>query len=221
MALNLADAEYVTRLSRQVDRRLMVGHTMRFFPGIQEVRRRIASGELTIRHMVGFFGLLRRTNVTSAGKPRSWTDNLLWHFGAHMVDVALWTAGYKEVESCRWSFGMSHPTQGIMDIGVVMSFPGSEIFTLAMSYNVQQLRWKLSFIGEEATLDFDAGTLFDSSGAIVIPHQSITDLREQNREFVESVREERDPAITGEDILATMQILQEGQDSIGLAGIRQ
>ena len=214
MALTLDEAERVTRLAREVDRRLMVAHTMRYFPAIQEVRRRVAEGELKIQHMVGFFGLFRRTNTTSAGKPRSWTDDLLWHFGAHMVDVALWTTGHEKAETCNWTFGPPHPTQGIMDIGLAMRLPGGELFTLALSYNVRQFRWNLGFIGEESTLDFETGALHDAEGETIVAQQSIVDLREQNREFVESVREGRDPAITGETVLPTMQILQDAQDGL-------
>jgi len=212
MALNVDDAERITRVARQADRRLMIAHTMRYFAGIQEVRRRVVEGDLKIHHIVGFFGLLRRANVTSAGKPRSWTDNLLWHFGAHMVDMALWTTGYAEAKDIFCRFGPTHSTQGVMDLSVIMTLPGGELITLVQSYNIHQFRWKATFIAEQTTLDFDMGMLYDFSGNIVVPHQSIVDLREQNREFVAAVRENREPAITGEDVLPAMRILQQAQD---------
>lgn len=211
IAQNLEDAQRVTNLARQMDRRLMVAHTMRYFPGIREVRRRVTSGELRIHHIVGFFGLLRRTNVTSAGRPRSWTDSLLWHFGAHMVDAALWTTGHSEASDVICRFGPKHPTQGVLDLSLMMVLPRSELFTLALSYNVSQFRWRLTFIGEEATFDFDMGALYDSEGNCVVPHQSITDLCEQDREFVDSILHQRDPAITGEGVLPAMQILHKAQ----------
>ena len=210
MALNVEDAERVTRLSRDRNRRLMIAHTMRYFPAIQEVHRRVQSGELHIHHIVGFFGLMRRANVTSSGQPRSWTDSILWHFGAHMVDIALWTTGHAEADVfCR--FGPEHSSQGVMDMSLNMTLPGGELVTLAQSYNVQQFRWRISFIGEETILDFDMGTLRYHAGEVIVPRQSITDLRAQNREFIDAVREGRDPAITGEDVLPAMHILQRAQ----------
>lgn len=211
MALSYTDAERATQISRQVDRRLMAAHTMRYFPGIREIHRRVAKGELSLHHIYGFFGLLRRTNVTSAGNPRSWTDNLLWHFGAHMVDAALWTAGASEATDIFCKFGPVHPTQGIMDMSFSMTLPGGRLFTLAQSYNMHAFRWRMTFIGEECTLDFDNGTLYNAQGDVVVPHRSIVDLSEQNREFVSAVREGRDPAITGEDVLPTMRILEQAQ----------
>lgn len=213
MALNVNDAEHVTKLSRQKGRRLMVAHTMRYFPGIREVHRRVTTGEMKIYHIVGFFGLMRRMNITSTGKPRSWTDNLLWHFGAHMVDAALWTTGYTKASNVLCQFGPKHPTQSIMDMSLCMTLPGGELFTLAQSYNVSDFRWRLTFIGEQNTLDFDNGTLRDTDGKIIVPYQSIVDLHEQDREFIEAIRRYRDPTITGEDVLPAMRILQTAQES--------
>ena len=210
MALNVGDAERMTRLSRDRNRRLMIAHTMRYFPAIQEVHRRVKSGELHLHHIVGFFGLMRRTNVTSSGKPRSWTDNILWHFGAHMVDIALWTTGHVDADVfCR--FGPKRSSNDVMDMSLNMTLPGGELVTLAQSYNVHEFRWRISFIGEETTLDFDSGALRDHSGNVLVPRQSITDLREQNREFISAIREDRDPAITGEAVLPTMHLLQKAQ----------
>jgi len=211
MALSAADAEQVAGLARQTDRRLMIAHTMRYFPAIQEVRRRTAAGELNIQHIVGFFGLLRRTNVTSAGQPRSWSDNLLWHFGAHMVDLALWTTGHTDARDVACRFGPVHPRQGVMDLSLAMTLPGGELVTLALSFNVRQFRWRAAFIGEQTTLDFDMGALAEAGGGGVVPPHSIVDLREQNAEFVAAVREGRDPAITAEDVLPAMRILQRAQ----------
>ena len=57
------------------------------------------------------------------------------------------------------------------------------------------------------------GELSDSQGEVVVPRQSIVNLRDQNREIVAAIRENRDPAITGEDVLPTMQILKQAQSS--------
>lgn len=212
MALSVADAERVTRMSRRLDLRLMVAHTMRYFPAIREVRRRVLSGELHIHHIVGFFGLLRRTNVTAAGATRSWTDNLLWHFGAHMVDMALWTTDSADGDvQCR--FGPEHPSLGVMDMSLAMTLSRGEIVTLAQSYNVHDFRWRATFIGEETTLNFDMGELTDYTGNVIVPAQSITELSEQNREFVDAIRERRDPAISGEDVMPAMRVLSRAQQN--------
>ena len=213
MALNCNDAERVTRLSRQLNKRLMVAHTMRFFPAIQEIRNRVMSGTLNIHHITGFFGNVRRTNISANGTQRSWTDNILWHHGAHMVDVALWILGQSEASAMHCQFGPPHPAQGIMDFSMALRLPGGQLFTLSESYYSSRLRWQMTFICEEGTFDFDTGTLYDADGKIIVPHHPVNDLHAQDREFIDSIRKGRDPAVTGEDVLPAMRILQMAQTS--------
>lgn len=210
LALNLGDARRVTRLSREEGRHLMVAHTMRTFPAIRELRRRVESGELHVEHFVGEFMMARRKNVTADGKPRSWTDNVLWHHGAHMVDAMLWITRNTTADVfCR--FGPEHPTQGVMNLSMSLLLPGGTVGTLAQSYGSYQFRWRLDVFAREDTLSFSMGELRDSKGEIVVPQRSIVDLREQNREFVQAILEHRDPAVTGEDVLPTMKILHDAQ----------
>ena len=213
MALNLPDAERVTRLARRVRLRLMVAHTMRTFPALLEVRRRVEAGELRIYHIVGLFGLPRRSNTTFAGNPRSWTDDLLWHFGAHMVDMALWLTGHREARRLFCQIGPKHPTQNVMDLSLCMTLPGGELVTFAQSFNLASFQWKVTFIGEQTTLVYDKGTLQGAEGEVIVPGRPIQDLRDQNQEFIAAIREGRDPSITGEEVLPAMRILQAAQDS--------
>ena len=211
IALNAIDAERITKMARESNSCLMIAHTMRFFPALKEVRRRIHSGELKIHQIIGFIGLLRRTNVTSAGKPRSWVDDLLWHFGAHMVDAALWVTGHTRTTNVSCHLGPQNPTQGVMDLSLGMSLPGGELVTINQSFNISKFRWTIVFIGEETTLEFNMNGLYDAKGTIIVPQQSIVDLYEQDLEFINAIREKRDPAITGEDILSSMRILHHAQ----------
>jgi len=211
MALNLAEAREVAELAANCKQRVMVAHTMRFFPSIKEIRRRVVEEDFRIQHIVGFFGLPRRENVTSAGKPRSWTDDILWHFGAHMVDVVLWLTGTDRIAGLSCQTGPRHPTQGVMDMSLSMKLSGGELFTLAQSFNLESLRWNLTVAGDQGTLEFDNGTLYDLDRKEIVPYQSIVDLHEQNREFVDAFRNERKPAIGPSDVLPTMEILAEAE----------
>ncbi len=105
IAMNLQDARCVTELSRQVDRRLMICHTMRYTPSLREVHNRVIEGRLHLHQIVGFFEILRRTNTSWSGKVRSWTDNILWHHGAHLVDLALWVSGCRQETEVHCCFG--------------------------------------------------------------------------------------------------------------------
>lgn len=213
MATNYDDARRLAERSRTVDRRLMVCHSMRFMPTLMEVKRRVAEGQLRIHHMVSFFGILRRSNTSWTGQKRSWTDNILWHHGGHLVDLAMWMVGAKEAVHVNCRFGPSHPTQKIMDMAMTIELPGGVLVSIAESYNISNYRWRALFIGEEATLEFCEGTLLDGDGNEIVDRHPNVDLESQNRDFVAAVREGRDPAITGEDVLPAMRVLQQAQST--------
>lgn len=220
IAMSFADAQRVTELSRRVDRRLMICHTMRYMPALREVRRRVAQGKLRIHQIACIFGIMRRTNANFLGKPRSWTDNILWHHGAHLVDLALWITGCGEPSDIHCRFGPLHPTQAVMDMSLLMVLPDGVLVTITQSYNLSRFRWRVVFIGEEETLEFSEGALHDAAGNVIVPQHSITDLHDQDQEFVNSVGQGRDPAITGEQVLPAMHVLEQAQASADAAAMQ-
>ncbi len=211
IAMNLADARQVTQLSRQLNRRLMICHTLRFQPGLVEIRRRVEAEQFHLHHFFAMFGIHRRENTNMYGKPRSWTDNILWHHGAHLVDLAIWISGCDHPANIDCRFGPLHPRQGVMDMSLTMSLDGGVPATICQSYNIHTFHWRATFIGEEDTLYWNEGELSTAAGKIIIPRADHTDLSVQNREFIAAIREDRDPAITGESVLPCMAVLEQAQ----------
>ena len=77
----------------------------------------------------------RRTNINAAGRPRSWTDHLLWHHAAHTVDLFQYQSG-EPVTDCYAVQGPIHPTLGIaMDVGILLKLASGAILTLSLSFN--------------------------------------------------------------------------------------
>ena len=67
-----------------------------------------SKGELKIQQMDVQTYFFRRTNMNAAGKPRSWTDHLLWHHACHTVDLFQYQTG--ETVSDRYAVqGPMHP----------------------------------------------------------------------------------------------------------------
>ena len=100
MADNLKDSEEIVKVQQETGLIAMAGHTRRFNPSHQWIHRKIVAGELKVLQMDVQTYFFRRTNMNALGKPRSWTDHLLWHHACHTVDLfALPDAG--EVASSR------------------------------------------------------------------------------------------------------------------------
>jgi 2-hydroxy-4-carboxymuconate semialdehyde hemiacetal dehydrogenase len=214
LALSLADARRVIDTADQNDRRLMVCHTMRTFPAIVEMKRRIEAGMFTLHHLVGYFGIVRRNNMSWDGRERSWTDDILWHHAAHIVDIALWLAQPRKVAEVTCRFGPAHPTQGFLDLSLILRFEDNTLSTIVVTYNTTRSHWGATFIGEEGTLGFRDGGLtdFGDQSTVMAPH-SVTDLFDQNCEFVRAVQEKREPAISGRSILPAMIVLDAAERS--------
>ena len=82
----------------------------------QWIHKRIARDELSIQQMDVQTYFFRRTNINALGEPRSWTDHLLWHHAAHLVDLFAYQTG-SPVKIAHALQGPVHPTLGIaMDI---------------------------------------------------------------------------------------------------------
>ena len=93
MADSLADSERLVRVQQETGVIAMAGHTRRFNPSHQWIHKRVLAGELKVLQMDVQTYFFRRTNTNALGKPRSWTDHLLWHHACHTVDLFAYQTG--------------------------------------------------------------------------------------------------------------------------------
>src|SRR5258708_35607045 len=135
MADTLADSREIVKVQKETGLVAMAGHTRRFNPSHQWVRNRILAGELKLQHLVVQTFFFRRTNMNAAGKPRSWTDHLLWHHACHTVDLFQYQTG-EIAHRANALQGPVHPELGIaMDMSVQLKVPSGAFCTLALSFN--------------------------------------------------------------------------------------
>ncbi len=124
VADNLKDSERLVRVQKETGLVAMGGHTRRFNPSHQWVHKRIKSGELKIQQMDVQTYFFRRTNMNALGKPRSWTDHLLWHHACHTVDLFRYQTG-EDIAVARALEGPHHPDLKIaMDMSIQMKTTG-------------------------------------------------------------------------------------------------
>ncbi|MFF4173060.1 Gfo/Idh/MocA family oxidoreductase [Streptomyces sp. NPDC001744] len=197
LAPSLADAEACLEAQQRTGLVAMVGHTRRFNPSHQWVRRRIQAGEYTLQQMDAQTYFFRRTNLNALGAPRSWTDHLLWHHAAHTVDLFAYQTGSPIVQANAVQ-GPIHPELGIaMDMSVQLRAANGAICTLSLSFNNDgPLGTFFRYIGDTGTYlarydDLVTGKdePIDVSGIDV----STDGIELQDREFVAAIREGREP----------------------------
>jgi 2-hydroxy-4-carboxymuconate semialdehyde hemiacetal dehydrogenase len=213
LADSWADAEEVNRVQQQTGRVCMVGHTRRFNPSHQWMHRRILAGELVISQMDVQTYFFRRTNMNALGRPRSWTDHLLWHHAAHTVDVFQYQTG-EDVVVANVVQGPTHTQLGIaMDMSVQLLTSGGKICTLSLSFNNDgPFGTFFRYICDKGTYIARYDDLFTGNEEPVDVSKvdvSMNGVELQDREFVSAIREGREPNASVGGVLPCYRVLGE------------
>ena len=213
LADSLRDAYRVVEAQKTSGRVAMCGHTRRFNPSHQWVRRRITAGEFAIQQMDVQTYFFRRTNMNALGQPRSWTDHLLWHHAAHTVDLFAYQCGSPIVKANAIQ-GPIHPALGIaMDMSIQLKAANGAICTLSLSFNNDgPLGTFFRYIGDTGTYIARYDDLFNGKEEKIDVSQvdvSMNGIELQDREFFAAVREGREPNASVAQVLPCYQVLHQ------------
>ena len=218
MADTLADSREILKVQKETGLIAMAGHTRRFNPSHQWVRKKILAGELKLQHFVVQTFFFRRTNMNAAGKPRSWADHLLWHHACHTVDQFQYQAG-ETVSQARALQGPVNPKLGIaMDMSVQMRTPSGVVCSLALSFNNDgPLGTFFRYICDNGTYIARYDDLFDGKENKIDVSKvdvSMNGIELQDREFFAAIREKREPNSSIAQCLPAMETLDRLEKSL-------
>jgi 2-hydroxy-4-carboxymuconate semialdehyde hemiacetal dehydrogenase len=211
IADNLADSERLLQVQKQTGVIAMGGHTRRFNPSHQWIHKRVQSGELKIQQMDVQTYFFRRTNTNALGKPRSWTDHLLWHHACHTVDLFQYQTG--ETASQAYALqGPKHPQLGIaMDMSIGLRAPGGAICTLSLSFNNNgPLGTFFRYICDNGTYIANYDNLVDGNQKpidVTKVDVSMNGIELQDREFFAAISGKREPNASLAQVLPAMRTL--------------
>jgi 2-hydroxy-4-carboxymuconate semialdehyde hemiacetal dehydrogenase len=222
MSDSVADAERVLKAQQETGLIAMAGHTRRFNPSHQWIHKRIKAGELKVLQMDVQTYFFRRTNMNALGKPRSWTDHLLWHHACHTVDLFSYQTG--ETASQAYAVqGPTHPQLGIaMDMGILLKVPSGAICTLSLSFNNDgPLGTFFRYICDNGTYMARYDELVDGNNKTIDVSKvdvSMNGIELQDREFIAAIREKREPNSSVQQVLPAMRTLGKLEDMLKAAG---
>ena len=211
LADNWADVQEVAAVQSETRRVCMVGHTRRFNPSHQWIHQRVLAGEFSLQQMDVQTYFFRRTNTNALGKPRSWTDHLLWHHACHTVDLFQYQTGHV-ASRAEGLEGPIHPELGIaMDMGILMKVPSGAICTLSLSFNNDgRFGTFFRYICDNGTYLARYDDLYDGNnnkidltGVAV----SMNGIELQDREFISAIREKREPNASVSQCVTAMRTL--------------
>ena len=216
MADSVADSERVARTQQETGLIAMAGHTRRFNPSHQWIHKRIKAGELKVLQMDVQTYFFRRTNMNALGKPRSWTDHLLWHHACHTVDLFAYQTG--EAASQAYAVqGPTHPQLKIaMDMGILLKVPSGATCTVSLSFNNDgPLGTFFRYICDNGTYIARYDELVDGHNKPIDVSKvdvSMNGIELQDREFIAAIREKREPNASVQQVLPAMRTLGKLED---------
>lgn len=213
LADSLRDAYAVVEMQKQTGLVAMCGHTRRFNPSHQWVRKKIVAGEFNIQQMDVQTYFFRRTNMNALGQPRSWTDHLLWHHAAHTVDLFAYQARSPIVKANAIQ-GPIHPNLGIaMDMSIQLKAASGAICTLSLSFNNDgPLGTFFRYIGDSGTYIARYDDLVNGKDEKIDVSKvdvSMNGIELQDREFFAAIREGREPNASAAQVLPCYEVLHD------------
>ena len=219
---DLADGVAVVEAQHRSGKVAVCGHTRRFNPSHQWVRRRVEAGEYAIQHMDVQTFFFRRTNTNALGQPRSWTDHLLWHHAAHTVDLFQFQCGSPVVEAHAMQ-GPFHPDLGIaMDMSIQLKTQAGQLCTLALSFNNDgPLGTTFRYIGDTGTYIARYDDLVDGSEEPIDVSGvdvSMNGIELQDRDFIAAITTGREPVASVASVLPCYEVLENLQRQLGQGG---
>lgn len=150
VALSLAEAELLTAMADDSAAVVMAAHISRYYPAVRRLKRSVDAGDVTLRHLICSMGTDKRHNRNWKGNDRDWVDDLLWHHGLHVLDVALeLLAGHELARACAQPGGRHEVHGGVMDLAVTLSFTSGALATLALTYNAVAQFTRYTVVADE------------------------------------------------------------------------
>jgi len=215
IADSLADARSILETQKKSGLIAMGGHTRRFNPSHQWIHKKILAGELKIQQMDVQTYFFRRKNINAEGKPRSWTDHLLWHHAAHTIDLFQYQTGESATQVTALQ-GSMHPELGIaMDMNIGLKVPSGAICTLSLSFNNNgPIGSFFRYICDNGTYLAVYDDLFDGKQNQIDVSDvdvSMNGIELQDREFITAIKQGREPNASVSQLMPTMEIMDQAE----------
>lgn len=209
MALNGEQARQLCEHARAVNRRLLVGQVMRFWPNVQKARQSIQEGQIgRLRHVI------RRRLVYQRDAGRPWAHQpdksggwLIHGVTVHEVDALLYITGLQIKRVYALATCNNPIWQDIDELSAVLEFEDGVVCSLTHSLNSHVTLLETTVIGDKGSIflrDWNRGYALNGEWEILGDNQGFGD---QLMDFIRAIREETISRVDAKSILPTMLIL--------------
>lgn len=221
LATSYSDTVALGNLAQSRCLSLMVAHTQRYQRPLLQARETVEQADVKPRQVVARYMMFRHENRGWTGRRRSWTDDLLWHHGAHAVDTCLWLLNSSVSSVHASTTGEVNDIDAPMDASITIRTTDGGIGTVVLSFNSEIPINDYLVVGEGTTLLATEQSLVSAQGQVCGAESVDVVLRaavqDQATEFVESILHGRKPKTGVAEIAECMRILEEVEAQLGTA----
>lgn len=227
MANSVAEGEAMVEAAENNGVKLMVAQSRRFFLALQEARKQRAHiGRIT--NMLYTFACYFDVNTAPVWwRSKKATGGLVYPMlGSHSIDFTLWMLDDRRPVSVFAQGASSNPDfEGDDDVTIIIGFDDGTHATNFLSINNKQSRHEGLMIGTEGSIYFTqagdhigfigtAETDLYVNGELIMTGEPLPhNFAVQMKEFVDSIRENRQPVASGKEILLQLKLIEAAQRS--------
>jgi predicted dehydrogenase len=214
MATSLAEADAMIDACRRNGVHLMVGQVLRFRGANIRAKQLIGAGRIgeprnMIRRRLSRSGEFRSAWARDPAQAGGW---VLYGYGSHEVDMMLWLFDTYATHVYAQARKTNPYWNDYDDVSLQMTLANGMIATLNHSLNAVPSAWDTYIVGT-------GGAMYITNEAIVLDGEEMRvpmgpAMEHQLQEFVEAIREGREPEASGTSVRRTMQALEAAKRSI-------
>lgn len=158
ISLSLNSYLQVRDVARSSKKLAAVCQTLRFSSAHIELKKILKKEDLKPLNVLIRNLMLRQENIGWTGVKRTWTDSVLWHHGAHSLDLALWLLEPTN-PVVDFRSGPKWGDQQVMDINGRVESDDKRFATLNLSYHSRLQKNDVLVITESDTFEVINGAL--------------------------------------------------------------
>jgi 2-hydroxy-4-carboxymuconate semialdehyde hemiacetal dehydrogenase len=218
LALNADEALELVRLADAQGLVLGICQTLRYYEPLR-VAKELAAGTRVLSVVARDLSL-RIDDVGWTGRGRTWTDDLLWHHGGHVIDAVLSFMGTSSVLVSAAAGLRPRSDKPKMDYAICLSADTGSIASIALSYNARVTAGDYLVLASDQTIHIHEDVVETDAGVAYPGHQPDQDLLvdavdRQDADFLLSIQTGTTMMADSHLILPAIKVLQKVADAVG------
>lgn len=210
MAMDTRECDWMIAEAEKNNVTLMVGQSRRFNGPLRKAKAIIDSGRIGSLFHISY----RQGSKVKEAAVAWWNDpevtgrsNMLYNWGSHIVDQILWVAGGKPDRVYAEGLSKNPAVHGFDELAAIFGFNGELLADYQHSYNNDFLCNSAYYLGTNGTVAIQGTDVLLDGATVECEDKNDNNFADQLEEFVDSVKEGREPLTSGRKIRPVVEVM--------------